>query len=125
MPGDRDNELALILQTRALIAASAGNTPAAEDALKLLTSMAESSRSAPVQKAYHSANGAVLTAKGDYAAAIPELEEDAQNPLTLRVLAQAQTKAGQSADAQKTLAALAAISDERPETTQTAQSGAK
>jgi tetratricopeptide (TPR) repeat protein len=140
MPGDRDNELALILQTRALIAANAGNTPAAEDALKLLTSMAEGNRSAPVQKAYHSANGAVLAAKGDYAGAIPELQEDAQNPLTLRVLAQAQTKAGQSADAQKTLAALAAISDERPETafagpearaalktsaTQTAQGGAK
>jgi tetratricopeptide (TPR) repeat protein len=115
-PGDRDNELASILQTRALIAAGAGNTEAAEDALKLLTSMAESSRSAPVQNAYHSANGAVLAAKGDYAGAIPELQEDAQNPLSLRVLVQAQTKAGQSADAQKTLATLAAISDERAET---------
>jgi tetratricopeptide (TPR) repeat protein len=116
MSGDRDNELATILQTRALIAASAGKTAAAELALKPLESMAKTSRSATVQKAFHSANGAVLYAKGDFAGAIPELQEDSLNPLTLRVLVEAQTKAGQAADAQKTLETLAAINDERPET---------
>ncbi len=116
MSGDRDNELAVILQTRALIAAGAGKTAAAELALKPLATMAKTSRSATVQKAFHSANGAVLYAKGDFAAAIPELQEDSLNPLTLRLLVEAQTKAGQAAEAQKTLEALAAINDERAET---------
>jgi tetratricopeptide (TPR) repeat protein len=139
LSGDRDIELASILQTRAFIAVSAGKTDVAQAALKLLAEMAQTSRSIPVQNSYHSANGAVLLAQGDYAGAITELQEDAQNPLSLRLLAQAQAKAGQTSDAQKTLATLAAISDERVETafampparaalksdtTQTAQGGA-
>ena len=116
LPGDRDIELASILQTRAILAASAGKTDAAEASLKLLSEMAQKSRSTPVQKSYHSANGAVLFAKGDYAEAIPELQEDSYNPLSIRLLAETQTKAGQTAEAQKTLTTLAAISDERVET---------
>ena len=54
--------------------------------------------------------------RGDYAGAIAELQEDPQNPLSLQLLAQAQNKAGQSADARKTLVTLAGISDERVET---------
>ncbi len=114
--GDRDNGLSAILQTRAFIAVSAGNTAEAETALKPLTAMSLRSRSLPVQKAYHSANGAVLLAKGDYAGAIAELQEDEQNPLSMRLLSEAQAKAGQTTDAQKTLATLAALSDERVET---------
>jgi tetratricopeptide (TPR) repeat protein len=116
LPGDRDVELASILQTRAFIAASAGKTEEAQAALKLLAEMAETSRSTPVQNSYHSANGAVLFAQGDYPGAISELQEDPQNPLSLRLLAEAQTKAGHTGEAQKTLATLAAISDERVET---------
>jgi len=116
MPGDRDTELASILQTRAFIAANSGNKAAAEDALNLLKEMADSNRLTPVQNSYHSANGAVLLTRGDYAGAISELQEDPQNPLSLQLLAQAQLKAGQNADAQKTLVTLAGISDERVET---------
>ncbi len=116
LPGDRDIELASILQTRAILAASAGKTEAAVAALKPLSEMAQKSRSTPVQKSFHSATGAVLFVKGDYAAAIPELQEDSYNPLSLRLLADAQAKAGQAAEAQKTLTALAAVSDERVET---------
>jgi tetratricopeptide (TPR) repeat protein len=116
MPGDRDNELALILQARAFIAVNAGKTDAAQATLKLLENMAQTNRSTPVQEAYHSANGAVLYLQGDYAGAIAELQEDPQNPLSLQLQAAAQTKAGQAADARKTLETLAAISDERMET---------
>jgi tetratricopeptide (TPR) repeat protein len=116
LPGDRDNELALILQARAFIAVNAGKTEAAQATLKLLENMAKTNRSTPVQEAYHSANGAVLFAHGDYANAIAELQEDPQNPLSLQLQAEAQTKAGQSADARKTLETLASISDERMET---------
>jgi tetratricopeptide (TPR) repeat protein len=116
LPGDRDNELASILQTRAFVAASAGNIEAAQASVKLLDEMAQTSRSTPVQSSYHSAHGALLLAQGDYVSAISELQEDPQNPLSLHLLAEAQTKAGQYADAQKTLTTLAAISDERVET---------
>jgi len=116
LPGDRDNELALILQARAFIAVNAGKTEAAQASVKLLGNMAQTSRSTPVQQAYHSANGAVLFAQGDYAGAIAELQEDPQNPLSLQMLSAAQAKAGQAADARKTLETLAAISDERMET---------
>jgi tetratricopeptide (TPR) repeat protein len=116
LPGDRDNELALILQARAFVAVNAGKTDAAQAAEKLLENMAQTNRSTPVQEAYHSANGAVLFAQGDYAGAIAELQEDPQNPLSLKLLTEAQTKAGQAADARKTLETLAAISDERMET---------
>ena len=116
LPGDRDNELALILQARAFIAVNAGKIDAAQATEKLLENIAQTSRSTPVQEAYHSANGAVLFAQGDYAGAIAELQEDPQNPLSLQLLTEAQTKAGQAADARKTLETLAAISDERVET---------
>jgi len=116
LPGDRENELALILQARAFIAVKAGKTDAAQATEKLLENMAQSNHSTPVQEAYHSANGAVLFAQGDYAGAIAELQEDPQNPLSLQLLSAAQTKAGQAADARKTLETLAAISDERVET---------
>ena len=78
--------------------------------------MSQTSRSNLVQQSYHSANGAALMTEEKYDAAIPELMEDAQNPLSLTLLADAQSKAGQPVDAQKTLISLAAISDERVET---------
>src|SRR3984957_1637282 len=54
LPGDRDNELALILQARVFIAVNAGKSEAAQGTLKLLENMAQTSRSTPVQEAYHS-----------------------------------------------------------------------
>jgi tetratricopeptide (TPR) repeat protein len=116
LPGDRDNELALILQARAFIATNAGMTDTAQATFKLLENMARTSRSSPVQAAYHSANGAVLYLQGNYAEAIAELQEDGENPLSLQLEASAQTKAGQADEARKTLETLAAISDERMET---------
>jgi tetratricopeptide (TPR) repeat protein len=114
--GSREIELASILQTRAFIAERAGMTDAAQKALKPLSAMSQTSRSNLVQQSYHSANGAVLMMQEKYDAAISELMEDPQNPLSLQLLADAQNKAGQAADAQKTLATLAAINDERVET---------
>jgi tetratricopeptide (TPR) repeat protein len=114
--GSREIELANILQARAFIAERAGMADAAQQALKPLSAMAQTSRSNLVQQAYHSANGAVLMMREKYDAAISELMEDPQNPLSLQLLADAQNKAGQAADAQKTLANLAAINDERVET---------
>jgi len=115
LAGERDSELAKILQTRAYIAARAGNLDAAKNALDQLTLLAQTSRDNVVRNAYHSANGAVLFLQGDTSNAISELEEDSRNPLSLQLLANAQSKAGQTADSQKTLATLAAINDESVE----------
>ncbi|MGC1685546.1 MAG: tetratricopeptide repeat protein [Candidatus Acidiferrales bacterium] len=112
LSGTRDTELAKILQTRSFIAARSGNVDAARKALEELNSMAQTNRDNVVQDAYHSANGAVMFLQGDYSGAISELEEDPRDPLSLQLLADAQSKSGQTADAQKTLATLAAINDE-------------
>ncbi len=113
---ERDAELASILQTRAFLAERANTCVAAEKAAERLNVMALESRDNLIQQSYHSANGAYLLLQKKYVDAISELEDDPRNPLSLTLLAAAQDKAGQSADAQKTLATLAAINDERVET---------
>jgi len=113
---DRETELATILQTRAFVAARAGMADAAQKAFEQLGTFAKTSRSNLVQHSFHSANGAALLAKGNFAESIAELQEDSRNPLSLELLADAQNKAGQAAEAQKTFETLAAINDERVET---------
>jgi tetratricopeptide (TPR) repeat protein len=112
---EHDTELATILQTRAFIAAQANMKAEAQRALLPLSAMSKTSRSNPVQKSYHSANGAVFLLDGRYAVAVSEFQEDPRNPLSLRLLADAETKAGQSAAGQQVLVTLAAINDERIE----------
>jgi hypothetical protein len=56
-----------------------------------------------------------LILDGRYAAAVAEFQEDPRNPLSMRLLADAETKAGQPAAGQQALVALAAINDERIE----------
>jgi len=112
---EHDTELATILQTRAFIAAQANMKAEADRALAPLSAMAKTSRSTPVQKSYHSAHGAVLLLDGRYAMAIAEFHEDPRNPLSLRLLADAETKAGEPVAGQQVLLTLAAINDERIE----------
>ncbi len=112
---EHDTELATILQTRAFIAEQAKMKSEAERALAPLTAMAGTSRSTPVQKSYHSAKGAVMMLEGRFAVAVSELQEDPRNPLSLRLLADAETKAGEPAAGQNILVTLAAINDERIE----------
>ncbi|HYL45799.1 MAG TPA: hypothetical protein VEU52_02120 [Candidatus Limnocylindrales bacterium] len=114
--GERNVELATLLQTRAFLCARAGKPALAQKSFEQLAAVAENSRDNLVQQSYHSAKGAMLLAKGKYADAIEELGEDPRNPLSLELLADAQSKLGQSADGQKTLVTLAAINDERVET---------
>lgn len=112
---EHDTELATIIQTRTFIAAQANMKPEAERALAPLSAMARTSRSTPIQRSYHSANGAVLFLDGRYAMAVSEFQEDPRNPLSLRLLAEAETKAGEPVAGQQVLVTLAAINDERVE----------
>jgi tetratricopeptide (TPR) repeat protein len=118
---DREAELATILQTRAFIAARAEMVNVAEKALADLAPLGEKSRNNVVQNAYHTTNGAVLMLQGKYAEAVAEFEENPRDPLSLQLLADAQSKAGQTVERAKTLATLAAINDERVETAAVAQ----
>ena len=118
---DREMELATILQTRAFIAVRASMPEVAAKALEQLTPFAEKSRNNVVQASYHSTNGAVLLLEGKFAEAVSEFQEDPRDPLSLQLLADAQSKAGRAAESAKTLATLAAINDERVETAAVAQ----
>ncbi len=118
---EREAELTTLLQTRAYIAARAGMQEVAAKALERLEPFAERSRNNVVQASYRSTQGAVLLLEGKFAEAVEELQEDSRNPLSLQLLADAQSKGGQAADGAKTLAALAAINDERIETAAVAQ----
>jgi tetratricopeptide (TPR) repeat protein len=112
---EHDTELATIIQTRTFVAAQANMKPEADRALEPLSAMAKTSRSTPIQRSFHSANGAVMFLDGRYAMAVAEFQEDPRNPLSLRLLAEAETKAGQPVAGQQVLVTLAAINDERIE----------
>ena len=119
--GEREAELATVLQARAFIAARAGWPEVASRALDTLAAFAEKSRNNVVQSSYYSAHGAVLLLQEKYTEAATELQEDPRDPLSLQLLANAQEKAGQAPESANTLAALAAIYDERVETAAIAQ----
>jgi tetratricopeptide (TPR) repeat protein len=104
-PVDRDEEQALILYTRASRAAP-GNPEVADKALHQLQTMAESGRSRVVERVCHAAQGSVLVAQGKYAEAIPHLEEDRLNPLSMRLLWEAYTKTGKQEQADQMQASL-------------------
>lgn len=105
LPADRTDEQALVLYTRASRAA-ASNHELAVKAAQQLQAMAGSHRSRTVQHAWHAAQGAVLVAEEKYAEAIPHLEEDSQNPLSLQLLWQAYSQTGKQAQAEHIQAVL-------------------
>jgi Tfp pilus assembly protein PilF len=78
---------------------AAAQSAVAEAALEELRNMAESSASANIQRAYDGAQGAFLIAQQKYKAAIPYLEEDYINPLSMRLLVAAYRKTKASANA--------------------------
>lgn len=113
--GDHDTELATILQTRAYLAARSVNLEEAKAALAPVSTTARTSRSNIVQLAYHSANGAALLLQGMYADAVSELQYDPNNPLSLQLLVEAETRAGEPGAGHEILVKLAGINDERIE----------
>jgi tetratricopeptide (TPR) repeat protein len=86
---DHDDELSLILRTRAVRAARAGNRQLADQALHQLESMANGSRSRTIHNSYEGAAGALLMDQKKYEEAISHLEEDQDNPFTMELLVQA------------------------------------
>jgi hypothetical protein len=112
---DRDDEQARILLARSLRAADAKAVNDASSAVARLQAMAESNRSQTVQLAYHTAQGGLFLAQQNYSDAIAHLEEDADDPLALRLLWQAYNGAGQPNPAGDVAAKLASTNKPTPE----------
>jgi tetratricopeptide (TPR) repeat protein len=97
----KEQELALILRTRAGRAVHDGSMAVAQAALKELAALAGSNNNGRVQFAYNGAEGAVLLAQGKYQEAISRLEEDDKNPFSMQRLIVAYQKIGAKNDARR------------------------
>ena len=95
---DREEEKSRILRHRVIRANHSGNQELAATTLHELEKMANvDSRNAVIQSSYHAAAGAVLMSQQKYAEAIPQLEEDEDDPFSMQLLSQAysQTEANE------------------------------
>jgi tetratricopeptide (TPR) repeat protein len=104
-------ELAQILRARVEVALKMGNKEMASSNLNRLTGMSDSSDDKLIELAYHGAAGASLFAEHKYDQAISHLEEDANSPLSLKLLASAYQKIGYTAGAKRTNDTLANLND--------------
>jgi hypothetical protein len=91
---DRDEELAHILRLRAARLLQAGKAEASQAALNRLGALAAGNRDLLIQECWHGAAGEALAAKGNFKEAVPELEEDQDNPETLALLVRAYKETG-------------------------------
>jgi tetratricopeptide (TPR) repeat protein len=108
-PVARSEEHARLLMVRAVRSSEAHAADAEQGALLELASMAAQSRSEVIQLAYHTASGAVLLSQGKAAEAVPELQEDSDNPLAMRMLWQAYTRLGRTNEADAMASKLSAL----------------
>jgi len=104
-------ELAQILRARVEVALKMGNKQMANSNLERLAAMSESSNDKLSEQAYHGAAGAVLFSERKYDQAISHLEEDTNNPFSLKLLAAAYQKIGYSAGAKRTNETLTNLND--------------
>jgi tetratricopeptide (TPR) repeat protein len=104
-------ELAQILRARVEVALKMGNKEMASSNLTRLTGMSDSANDKLIELAYHGAAGASLFNEHKYDQAISHLEEDATNPLSLKLLAVAYQKIGYTAGAKRTYDTLANLND--------------
>src|SRR5882672_2800798 len=93
-PSDRDEELARILRLRAARLLQTGKSDASEAAFKRLEQLSASNRDRVIQECWHGAAGEALAARGNFKEAVPELEEDQDNPETLVLLVRAYKETG-------------------------------
>lgn len=94
-----DQEKARILRVRVERNVAEKNIDAAQKALAELESLSKSNSDATVQRSFHAAAGAVLIAQQKYSEAVPHLEEDSYDPLTMKLLIVAYNQTGALDDA--------------------------
>jgi tetratricopeptide (TPR) repeat protein len=91
---NRQEELALILRTRAERAAHDGNTSLASSTLNQLHGLLDATNDQIIQLQHEGATGAVLVAQGKYEQALAHLQEDGRNPLSMRLMVLSYRKMG-------------------------------
>jgi tetratricopeptide (TPR) repeat protein len=96
---DVGEEKARILRVRAGRALAAGDRNTAQKLVSDLEQMASSGANINIQRIYHGAAGTLLVDQKKYAEAIPHLEEDIANPLSMKLLIAAYRQTGASEDA--------------------------
>jgi tetratricopeptide (TPR) repeat protein len=104
-------EQAQILRVRVEVALKTGNRQTVHSLLVHLEEMASTSNDRLIDSAYHGACGAAAFSHNKYDEAISHLEEDKNNPLSLKLLAQAYQKIGYSAGAKRTSETLTNLND--------------
>jgi len=110
-PIELNQELAQLLRARAEIEVKMGSTgPAHLDVLRL-AALADRSGDHMIDLAYHGAAGAFLFSEHNYQQAVGQLEEDMNNPLSLKLLAEAYEKTGDHAAARRTNEIVSTFSD--------------
>jgi len=111
MPAALQQERAQVLRARIEANLKSGNRLTAQSELKRLAAMASNSSDRLIEVAWQGAAGAVAFSQHKYDDAISHLEEDTNNPLSLKLLAEAYQKIGDSAGAKRTSQTLASIND--------------
>jgi Tfp pilus assembly protein PilF len=91
---DVDVEEAEVLRVRAVRAESAGLHPDAAKALQRMQALADNTHADGLRRAYAGARGSVLMVDQKYAEAIPFLQEEPDNPLSIQHLIVAYTHTG-------------------------------
>jgi tetratricopeptide (TPR) repeat protein len=104
-------ESAQILRLRIELAVKASELEVARSMVARLSELSEGSNDKLVEVAYDGAAGTVLFAEGKYDEAISHLEEDANSPLSLKLLAQAYQKIGYSAGTKRIDETLSNLND--------------
>jgi tetratricopeptide (TPR) repeat protein len=98
-PLDREEETAHVLRVRLERVFVAGDTAAADKLTAQLERMVSQGASINTQRICHGAIGTLLVARKNYADAIPHLEEDIANPLSMKLLVTAYRQTGDADDA--------------------------
>jgi tetratricopeptide (TPR) repeat protein len=104
-------ELAQILRARVELAVMQRDKMSADSTLEKLAAMSDSSGDKVIESAYHGAAGAALFAEHKYKEAISHLDEDTENPLSLRLLAAAYRKTGDAQSAKHAGEVLASVNN--------------
>jgi tetratricopeptide (TPR) repeat protein len=111
MPAAIHQEQAQILRVHVEAALPAGKSQTVHNLLVRLEEMAATSNDRLIDTAYHGAEGAALFSQNKFDEAISHLEEDKNNPLSLKLLALAYQKIGYTAGAKRTSETLANLND--------------
>ena len=99
------------LRARVELAVKMGNANIAKSSLDALAAMSEDANDKLIDLAYHGALGALLVSQQKYSEAIPHLEEDTNNPLSLKLLVTAYGKTGDKSAAERTIELLSNLND--------------